>query len=350
MTDLPRSIGRLLIAAALLAIVGAGQSARAQQIDDDEEEAPAQPVMRGGFNAFVMNDAQFDQWVFGNMGVANAGVARNKLDSLLTLHVDDLERTCGLTPVQKKKLLLAGRGDIKRFFDRIDDLRKKFDQEQERSEPVRADLAGDPAAAERVQRGLLRRGVDLRQGDQGDPDPGAGGPARGGGPRSDRSIDTGPGWTWRWSSEQRGRIHRRAAAAAREAADRGDEAAPEAGRERLLRRPLPAEPDPRGEDQADLRRCPVAVASSGSSIRAGGWGCSSSRMGSCPTKGRTKPGVPKPPSAAAMKIMPAVPSGTRGPRAERGHSMAMTRASRSGGRRRGERRHRAGWPAARRPP
>ena len=126
MTDSRRSIGRLLVAAALLAVLGSGRSALAQQIDDDEDEAPAQPVMRGGFNAFVMNDAQFDQWVFGNMGVTNAGTARNKLDSLLTLQVDDLERTCGLTPIQKKKLLLAGRGDIKRFFDRIDDLRKKF--------------------------------------------------------------------------------------------------------------------------------------------------------------------------------------------------------------------------------
>src|SRR5207248_5630599 len=63
-----------------------------------------------------------------NMGQGNAGVARNRLDSLLTLHVDDLERTCGLTPVQKKKLLLAGRGDIKRFFDRVEELRKKFDK------------------------------------------------------------------------------------------------------------------------------------------------------------------------------------------------------------------------------
>ena len=44
MTDSPRSIGRLLVAAALLAIVGSGRSALAQQIDDDEDEAPAQPM------------------------------------------------------------------------------------------------------------------------------------------------------------------------------------------------------------------------------------------------------------------------------------------------------------------
>jgi hypothetical protein len=122
MTRGHRLLRRLLTAVTLLAIVAVGPSARAQN-DDDEDEAPAPPAPA---NAFVMNDAQFDQWVFGNMGAANAAVARTKLDSLLTLQVDDLERTCSLTPVQKKKLMLAGRGDIKRFFDRIEDIRKKF--------------------------------------------------------------------------------------------------------------------------------------------------------------------------------------------------------------------------------
>ncbi len=118
----PRLPHRLLSTAMLLAIAAGGASARAQD-DDEDEEAPAAPAVA---NAFFMNDAQFDQWVFGNMGVANAAAARGKLDSLLTLHVDDLERTCKLTPVQKKKLLLAGHGDMKRFFDRIEDIRKKF--------------------------------------------------------------------------------------------------------------------------------------------------------------------------------------------------------------------------------
>lgn len=106
----------------LLAIVAGGTSARAQDDDDDDEAAPAPAAV----NAFFMNDAQFDQWVFGNMGVANAAAARVKLESLLTLHVEDLVRTCALSSAQKKKLLLAGRGDMKRFFDRIEDVRKKF--------------------------------------------------------------------------------------------------------------------------------------------------------------------------------------------------------------------------------
>jgi hypothetical protein len=117
-------IGRLLTTATVLAILGIGPAARAQ--DDDEDEAPAQAAQMNG--VFMVNNAQFDQWVFGNVGAVNAGVARNKLDSFLSLNVEDLERTCSLTPVQKKKLMLAGHGDIKRFFDRVEDMRKKFDK------------------------------------------------------------------------------------------------------------------------------------------------------------------------------------------------------------------------------
>ena len=128
MTDRQRLTGPLLTAATILAIVGGGPSARAQ--DDGEEEEASNPIPAVRMHAFVMNDDQFDQWVFGNMGLGNAASARNRLDSLLTLNVDDLERTCGLTPVQKKKLLLAGRGDIKRFFDRVEEVRKRFTKGQ----------------------------------------------------------------------------------------------------------------------------------------------------------------------------------------------------------------------------
>lgn len=124
MTDRQRPITRLLTAAALLAIVGACASARAQ--DDDDDDAPAAANRINQANRLVINQAQYDQWVFGNMGMANAGVARNKLESLLTLNVEELTHTCGLTPAQKKKLLLAGRGDIKRFFDRVEEVRKKY--------------------------------------------------------------------------------------------------------------------------------------------------------------------------------------------------------------------------------
>jgi hypothetical protein len=50
---------------------------------------------------------------------------RVDLDSLLTVRIESIDRSCGLTELQKKKLRLAGRGDIKRFFDKIDEKRAK---------------------------------------------------------------------------------------------------------------------------------------------------------------------------------------------------------------------------------
>jgi hypothetical protein len=128
MIRVDRRIGHSLSLATAMALaaIGAGPLSQAQEIEIVEDDAVVvQQPQRG----FVFNDAQFDVWVFGNMGGnGNAGVARNRLDSLLALHVEDIERSCGLTAVQKKKLLVAGRGDIKRFFDLVEQTRKKFDK------------------------------------------------------------------------------------------------------------------------------------------------------------------------------------------------------------------------------
>src|SRR5205823_7870412 len=52
--------------------------------------------------------------------------ARQRFNSLLALRVEDIERTSTLTDAQKKKLQLAGRGDIKKFFDRYEAVKQKF--------------------------------------------------------------------------------------------------------------------------------------------------------------------------------------------------------------------------------
>jgi hypothetical protein len=88
----------------------------------EEENVAVQP----GREVFVMTDDQFDQWVFG--GPRNSRAGRNKLDSLLTLQIDDVARNFTLTEDQKKKLLLAGRGDIKRFLELVEEKRRKFDR------------------------------------------------------------------------------------------------------------------------------------------------------------------------------------------------------------------------------
>jgi hypothetical protein len=42
------------------------------------------------------------------------------------LRIADIDRSCGLTEAQKKKLRLAARGDFTRFFDRVDERRSEF--------------------------------------------------------------------------------------------------------------------------------------------------------------------------------------------------------------------------------
>jgi hypothetical protein len=113
----------LLIVALLLAVGGGRRIARAQDDDvlDDDANLPAAAV------AILQQQPNFDQvdnWVFGRFG--GSAVARTRFDAALALRIDDLERACDVTDAQKKKLKLAGRGDIKRVFDRVEELKRTF--------------------------------------------------------------------------------------------------------------------------------------------------------------------------------------------------------------------------------
>jgi len=95
-------------------------SVRVGAQEEDEEEdveviVQAQPAV---------SDEQFDQWVFQQHG--SAAGARESLNSQLALQAEHVDRACELTDAQKKKLQLAGRGDIKRFFDSYEEIKKKF--------------------------------------------------------------------------------------------------------------------------------------------------------------------------------------------------------------------------------
>jgi hypothetical protein len=72
----------------------------------------------------VWPDEQFEQWVFNNDG--NAAAARQRLNGLLALQVEDVDRACKLTDAQRAKLQLAARGDVKRLFDTFDAAKRKF--------------------------------------------------------------------------------------------------------------------------------------------------------------------------------------------------------------------------------
>jgi len=120
--------GRLWVVALVLAIVGTGRIARAQDDEVVEDDA----VERAAPNQIdVFNQPNFDQvdnWVFGRFG--GSAAARARFDSALELRIDDLDRALGVTEAQKRKLTLAGRGDIKRIFDRVEELKRKFLQNQ----------------------------------------------------------------------------------------------------------------------------------------------------------------------------------------------------------------------------
>jgi hypothetical protein len=67
---------------------------------------------------------QLDQWVFQQHG--NSQGARQALNSELLMRIENLERTTKLSPAQKEKLQLLGKGDIQHFFDRYGAFKEKF--------------------------------------------------------------------------------------------------------------------------------------------------------------------------------------------------------------------------------
>jgi hypothetical protein len=72
-----------------------------------------------------ISEAAFDLWVYGE--IKNSPLtAKARLDAHLHATVEDLATKHHLSLVQQQKLHLAGRGDIKRLFDRAEESRMRF--------------------------------------------------------------------------------------------------------------------------------------------------------------------------------------------------------------------------------
>lgn len=115
---------------AILAAVVACGSLHAQ---DADAVALVQPAF---------TDRQFEQWVFQQQSTAIG--ARKNLNARLTLRTEEINRFCGLSVAQKKKVQLAGRGDIKRFFDRYEKVKQKFQKlknDQQKFNQIWQDIA-----------------------------------------------------------------------------------------------------------------------------------------------------------------------------------------------------------------
>ena len=90
-------------------------------------QQPAAPPLRAAALAQQRNvwpDDQFEQWVFQQD--RNASGARLRMEALLTLHLEEMDRACQLSVAQKQKLRLIGHGDIKRIFDAFDIVKRRF--------------------------------------------------------------------------------------------------------------------------------------------------------------------------------------------------------------------------------
>jgi hypothetical protein len=111
----------LLLFAAIAASIDA-RSASAQKAPEEDE--PALAVARVRRMAVRIPDRQFERWLFGNDG--DTDTARRIAEARLRSRVSFIDDVCRLTRPQRKKLELAGRGDLKRFFDRVRVLRQQF--------------------------------------------------------------------------------------------------------------------------------------------------------------------------------------------------------------------------------
>ncbi len=73
---------------------------------------------------FQIDINQFDSWIF--QGVGNETRAQTLFASAIDLEINRLERWTSLEDSQKERIRLAGQGDIKRFFDRVEKARRDF--------------------------------------------------------------------------------------------------------------------------------------------------------------------------------------------------------------------------------
>jgi|GEM_PF-5112561 len=129
MTKPGRFSARLLGATLLLGSAVAGTSARAQDfplVVADGLLEPVDPEEMESEAEAAPSDWVFNSWIFGQE--TSAADFRENLELALMLRLEYIERVCTLTASQKKKIELAGQGDIKHFFDRIAEKRRLYHQ------------------------------------------------------------------------------------------------------------------------------------------------------------------------------------------------------------------------------
>ncbi len=139
----------------------------AQDDWDAEDRAAAGPARRP-LNRFDI-EMQLNSWIFGD---SNGAQAQQRVDSILTLRLDCIERAGGLSKAQIEKLRLAGRADAARFLRKVDAIKaeykgvdinvwnQKIQDMWQKVQPLQAEfnagLLGDKSLFQKVLEGMSR--------------------------------------------------------------------------------------------------------------------------------------------------------------------------------------------------
>jgi hypothetical protein len=113
-------VSNAMFAAILALIPGQSPAARGQEVP-----VPDPAVQQGAWT-----EEQFDALVDQIVSEINDrdSADRGRLNDQLALKLDWVEATCKTSEAQRKKLQIAGRGDIKRFLDEMREMKRRYRQ------------------------------------------------------------------------------------------------------------------------------------------------------------------------------------------------------------------------------
>jgi hypothetical protein len=138
MRNRQRGFRNLVGLAAFLVISLRASALRAQE---GNARVAAEPVDQQG----AWTERQFDDWVDQIVSGINIRDTPEggRLDERLRLKLDWIQASCGISEEQKKKLLIAGRRDIKHFLDELRETKRQY-----------RDIKADPIEFAKVQKRL----------------------------------------------------------------------------------------------------------------------------------------------------------------------------------------------------
>ncbi len=97
-------------------------------VDEDDDRRHAQPIRGFNIRTAVVERENFDRWLFAD---GRSGEERRRhLDDLLLARIEAAAQRHRLTDPQRAKLRIAGKGDIKRFFDQVEEKRSAFEADR----------------------------------------------------------------------------------------------------------------------------------------------------------------------------------------------------------------------------